>query len=37
MFDSDVTMLLHDYKMNSTVVNVGSSEAEESKREVIFD
>lgn len=37
MFDSDVTMLLHDYKMNSTVVNVGSREAEESKREVIFD
>lgn len=37
MFDSDVTMLLQDYKMNSTAVNVGSREAEESKREVIFD
>lgn len=37
MFDSDVTVLLHDYKMNSTVVNVGGREAEESKRGVIFD
>ena len=30
-------MLLHDYKINSKVVNVGDREAEESKRKVIFD